>query len=216
MGRVKLPRAAVLGHDSSWGGWGWCLGTDLGPVAVGHLVLKGRSWRWDALRQTLEALELELVEASAMLPPGAPPPRVVVEVAPPVYKGASRGKRKAGNQAATGMGIGLLAGPLLLWGTRPGRLAYPWDVEPGDWRVWWLRAGERRPKGRAQWKAWAIQTVQLLGWGHHLEPFHYDPDDGGPRGDVAEAILITVGAARNHRSGPRGPDPRRSPAWRTS
>lgn len=202
--------SVTLAHDSSWSGWGWCLATDRGPVAAGHVPRLGdRAWRWAGLVDELERLDQELTEAQALLGPADPLPRVVVERAPPVYRGR-------GNQAATGQGIGQLGGAILLWGTRPGRLAYPWELEPGDWRPWWLDRRARRPKGREAWKRWACDTVKVLGWGHHLAPWPWSGDDGGPRADVAEAILLGVGAARNHRQGPKGPDPRRSPAWRPS
>jgi len=207
---VRAHRSLVLANDSSWTGWGWALCSNAGPIAVGHVQgLGGRAWRWAALRDELERLDLELTEAQALLGPGDPLPRVVVERAPKVYRGR-------GNQAATGQGIGQLGGAILLWGTRPGRLAYPWELEPGDWRPWWLEARGRRPKGREAWKAWAVRLVETLGWGDHLAPWPWTGDDGGARADVAEAVLLGVGAAQHHRLGPVGPSPARSPAWRPS
>lgn len=194
----------ILGHDASWTGWGYCLANETKPIEVGHVAnLGNRSWRWSDLRRQLGELDALLTEAELLS--GAELPRLAVEVIPPVYSGH-------GNQAATGQGLGQLTGPILLWGTRPGILAYPWELEPRDWRSWWKIAGRRNPKGRAGWKAWAVELVGILGWRHHLEPFPATGDDLGPRGDVAEAILIAVGAARHVAEAPRGPV--RDPAWR--
>lgn len=199
----------ILANDASWTGWGWALCSTSGPLAVGHVAgLGGADWRWDRLAAELGRLELELVEAAASSGPDEPPPRVVVERAPAVYAGR-------GNQAATGLGLGQISGAILLWGTRPGRLAYPWELTPDEWRSWWLARGARRPSGRAAWKAWAVRLVELMGWSDRLAPWAWTGEDGGARADVAEAILMGVGAARHATLAPRGPDPRRNPAWRT-
>lgn len=201
--------AVVLANDAAWGGWGWALCRESGPVAVGHLRLEDAAWRWDRLAGELARLDLELGEAAAILAPGDPLPRVVVERPPAVYAGR-------GNQAAVGLGLGQLGGAILLWGTRPGRLGYPWELTPDEWRAWWLARGARRPSGRGAWKAWAVRLVEAMGWGGRLDPWPWTGDDGGARADVAEAILLGVGAARRLHLAPVGPDPRRSPAWRPS
>lgn len=198
----------VIAHDASWKSWGWALCDPDGPIRSGVIPgLASKAWRWDGLAARLQGLDAELAELEATLPPDEPPIRVVVERAPPVYAGR-------GNQAATGLGMGQITGAILLWGTRPGRLAYPWEVTPGDWRAWWIDPGERKPRGRNAWKAWAVAKVERHGWDGHLGPYPWEGEDGGARGDLAEAILIGVGAARHHQDGPRGPDPRRSPEWR--
>lgn len=213
---------AVVANDAAWGGWGWCLATHEGPVACGHLALGGRTWRWDALARVLAGddpvhapgrvwppswdgctwPEL-LVEAVARTGAGEHLPRVAVEQPPAIYSGASRGGRggKAGNQAATGYGMGLLVGNLLRAGARPGELAYPWEVETTTWRPWWSLTA----RDREGYKAAAIWHVRARTWGAALEPFADEGDDHGPRGDVSEAILQAVGAARHADAGPRGP-----------
>lgn len=202
----------ILGNDAGWGGWGWCLATEEGPWAVGHQVLRGRSWRWSDFRQELAKLDDVIAQAKLDQPVQlGGPVRVVVEVAPVVYSG--RGRASRGNQAATGQGMGQIQGGILLWGTRPGVMLYPWEVEVSDWRAFWQIKGW---KDRAAYKAAAIWAVRSLGWGARLEPFA-DPgpkDDHGARGDVAEAILLSVYAARNPGAAPVGPS--RDPAWRVT
>lgn len=198
----------ILGHDAGWGGWGWCLATERGPWAVGHQAIGGRAWRWSDFRLALQELDQVLAEAQARPELGGPV-RVAVEIAPAVYSGRGRGRR--GNQAATGQGMGQIQGGILLWATRPGVMLYPWEIEVAEWRAWW---GIRGWKDRAAYKSAAIKLVGQLGWGARLEPFA-DPgpeDDHGARGDVAEAILLTVGAARHPDGAPVGPV--RDPAWR--
>lgn len=60
------------------------------------------------------------------------------------------------------------------------------------WRPWW---GIRGARARA--KATAIRLVRANGWGAHLEGLAETPADSPPAGDVAEAILMGVGAARH-------------------
>lgn len=176
----------VLANDASWEGWGIALCTENGPLVVRHAAHVGRTaWRYDTLRTTLEGLE-GLVEGDR--------PRIVVETAQAVYR--------RGNQAATAQGLGQLSGALLLWGTRPGVLPYPWGVTPETWRAWWTPT---RAAKRARWKAWAVRTVQALGWGSHLDPYPWEGEDGGACADVAEAILLGVGAARHDGDAPAGP-----------
>lgn len=213
---------AAVANDAAWGGWGWCLATHEGPVACGHLALAGRTWRWHSLEAVLTGAEPVhapgrvwpptwegctwpdlLVEAAARTRPGEHLARVVVEQPPAVYSGASRGGKgkRAGNQAATGYGMGLLVGNLLRAGCRPGELAAPWEVEVNTWRPWWGVTG----RDRGGYKAAAIFHVRARTWGAFVEPFEDTGDDHGPRGDVGEAILQAVGAARHAGDGPRGP-----------
>ena len=198
----------ILGNDLAWGGWGWCLATEAGPLSTGHVALGGRDWRWPAVLHHLDTvIASELTDAGLQRGRDDPPPRVVIEEPPMVYSGADRrgGKgQRAGNQAATGYGLGQLAGAVQLWSCmRPG-LAYPWLVEPSAWRGWMGIGG----KGRQERKERARAAVRLWGWGRHLEPFPWDPRPdagGGAQGDVAEAILLAVGAARNAHLAPKGP-----------
>lgn len=214
---------AAIANDAAWGGWGWCLATHDRPVACGWLALGGRTWRWDALERVLQGLEPVhapgrvwpsswagctwpdlLVEAVALTRPGEHLARVAVEQPPATYSGASRGKgKRAGNQAATGYGMGLLVGNLLRAGHRAGELAYPWEVETTTWRPWWGVHG----RDREGFKAAAILQVRARAgtWGQVLEAFPDTGDDHGPLGDVGEAVLQAVGVARNTHLGPRGP-----------
>ena len=88
-----------------------------------------------------------------------------------------------GGDVQTVRGISLCVGAIALWSTRFGE---PWLVEPHVWRRWWGLGGVDRARGKAQAQA----LVAGKGWGQH-----------GP--DVAEAILIGVGAAQNFRIAPR-------------
>jgi hypothetical protein len=215
----------TLAFDAAWGGTGWCLATEQGPVAVGHVKLSGRAWRWPALLAWLDAvIAPELVDGELLRGDADPPIRLVIEEPPAVYSGAERwAKAKqghlpgakpppAGNQAATCFGLGRLAGALELWWVKEHpEKGYPWLVEPREWRTWMKVGGT----GRIARKRAAVDTVKLSGWGHHLVPFPWDPDPdkaGGALGDVAEAILLAVGASRNASLAPVGPSlPARPP-----
>jgi hypothetical protein len=182
---------AILALDAAWSGCGWALVDDRTVIDVGHVALGGRTWRWAALRDWLEADYEPLLQELALR--GG---RVVVEEPPPVYSGA---KRK-GNQAATGYGIGTLTGPLLLHACRDD-LDYPWTVTPDVWRAWWNLKG----KGRTEKKRVAIAMCRQLGHGLLLVPFPEIGEDLAPRSDVAEAILIGLGACRHLNEAPKGP-----------
>tara|TARA_R110002110_G_scaffold30588_23_gene108233 strand:- start:101 stop:778 length:678 start_codon:yes stop_codon:yes gene_type:complete len=215
----------TLGNDAAWGGWGQCLADAArGPLWVGWQKLGGRTWRWTVLREALAELD-QLSQLRSI--------RVVVEKPPAVYKGAGRhgqhGKR-AGNQAVVGYGMGQLIGPILAWGEghhvldesmqphnpeSPTRWPYPWEVEVSEWRGWWNLRGIRG--GREAYKLAALIQVERLGWAEeHLTQYGWAPGlgmaaqrklvaDGQPCGDVAEAILIAVGAAMRPELGPKGP-----------
>lgn len=198
----------ILGMDAAWGGLGWCLASERGPLSAGHIDLSGREWRWPALAAFLDStISQELGDAELLRPLGSPPVRLVVEQPPVVYSGASRSRRPgsgktAGNQSVVCYGLGTLAGALCMWWTCQGGLGYPWLVKPDVWRGWMAIGG----KGRAERKELAMESCQLRGWGGLLLPHHYDPKkEGGPRADVAEAILLSVGAARNIADAPAGP-----------
>lgn len=194
----------VISFDASWGGLGWALCTANKPVASGHAKLGGRAWRMAALREVLAQLEHQVADLAAHSAPGDPQPRVVIERAPQVYS--------RGNQAATGFGLGEIAGAIELWGCRP-TWEYPWLIPPDVWRrYWWAKP----PRRRARLKRQALLEVQRdprmaphiadLAW-DGSEPQDYE----GPAGDVAEAILLGVGAARRIASpltadeAPKGP-----------
>jgi hypothetical protein len=200
----------TVGLDAAWGGLGWSLATDQGPLAVGHVKLNGSTWRWQALSAYLdEVIAPTISDGELMLGADDPAVRLVIEEPPMVYSGAARAKKTApgeklgmaGNQAAVGYGLGRLAGALELWSFRRGGLAYPWLVDPRTWRAWWRVGG----KGRAERKQAAVGIVRASGWARHLEPHKWTGDDGGAQGDVAEAMLLAVGAARRHAEAPAGP-----------
>ena len=199
----------TLGCDLAWGGFGWCAGSEVGPLAVGHVAPSGREWRWIALRDYLDGpFAAAVVDLQTRRGKVDPAPRIVVEEPPSVYSGASRGGkggRPIGNQAKTGYGLGLIAGAVHLWSVQRGdELGYPWLVEPMEWRGWWSIGG----KGRLEKKQRAVKLVRLMGWGALLDPYPWDPDPeaaGGAQGDVAEAICLQVGSARHIAGAPAGP-----------
>lgn len=184
----------VLANDASWSGWGWALADERGPIEVGHLKLSSRAWPAAALQDELCRGRVAHVLADAQLcrAPGDALVRVVVERPPPRYAGGSQGRAAA---------ISLIVGALMYWGTRPDQLAYPWLLEPRTWRTWW-NIGTGRGWDRLTQKKAAIRQVEVGGWGRHLKGL-----DGvdGPLGDVAESILLGVGAARRPMEAPRGP-----------
>lgn len=214
----------VVALDAAWGGMGYCVATEQGPVYSGHVTLSGFTWKLAALDRWLEdVLAPMAIEAELLRGPGDPKARLVIEQPPLVYAGKDRGFGKkradgepaqrgmAGNQSAICFGMGRLAGAIELWWYRRG-LGYPWLVPPGAWRTWAKVGG----KGRNDRKRRAVEKVVLLGWGEHLRPHRWKDDGGGPRGDVAEAILLGVGAAQHAKEAPEGPavaiiDPRSKP-----
>lgn len=202
----------VLGMDAAWTGTGWCLASNHGPISAGHVALGARSWRWPALIAFLEGTILDQVADGQLLQaPSDPPIRLVIEMPPAVYSGTERWtkpgavKKAAGNQALTGYGLGTLSGALQLWWCLQPGLGYPWLVQPMVWRKWMGVGGT----GRALRKAAAIEGCKIRGWGKHLEGHRHNAKDGGPMGDVAESMLLAVGAARNILDAPAGPAPKR-------
>ena len=192
----------VLGMDASWGGLGWALGSDHGPLAAGHVSLSGRSWRWPALLHYLDhTIANEVADAQLLLGAGEAPVRLVIEEPPMIY--TPSGPDRRGSQAAVGYGLGTLAGGLAMWWcARPGApLGYPWFVNPSEWRKWMGIGG----KGRIGRKRAAVDSARTRGWGKFLAGHAWDEKEGGAVADVAEALLLTVGAARNIAQAPTGP-----------
>lgn len=189
-----MARAVIIGCDATFGGWGWAICTSGGPVQVGHVKLNTRSHRWQAVTEFLHG-EFEEVIASARLlcRPGDPPPRVVTEIPAKVNTGSF-------SATITAFGVGSCTGALCLHAARPS-LSYPWERRPSEWRKPWGIKG----RGRLGKKEGAVKVCRMHGWMHHLEPFPWHAKDGGPQADVAEAILIGVGAARASHLAPRGP-----------
>lgn len=182
----------VLGHDAAWSGWAWCLASSEGPLSVGWEA-PGTMWRWDTLAARLDLL-VERVERMRLVVRGRPI-RVVVEQAPAVYQ--------RGNQAAIGYGLGTIAGGILLDAAQrrradPAAWLYPWPVEVGEWRAWW----NLRARGRDEYKRAAVDSIRAMKWGDFLAAYEERSERVA---DVAEAILIAVGAAMRPELAPRGP-----------
>jgi hypothetical protein len=113
---------------------------------------------------------------------------MVIEKPLAVYTGAARGQKgKAGNQAATGYGMGRLAGALESWWWATARRE-AFLVTPAEWRKFYRISGDR-----AACKASAIALCKAVGWGAHLAG-QYNVDAVG---DVAEAVLMAMATARN-------------------
>lgn len=208
----KQPRTLVLGNDASWGGWGWCLADQHGPLQVGHLALgpprrrasktKANPYpkllathRLQRFKQYLHGpLALVLADAQLLRRPSDPLVRVVVEVPPLGFKSG---------KASAYVAVGRMVGAIEVWGCRPS-LATPWVQEPGEWRGYWRIPPSGRGRGSAQLKADAITLATSL-WGRKwLEPFNRTAK-GGPRGDVAEAMLLTVRSCRDQTGAPETP-----------
>jgi len=206
-----MKQKLMIGIDPSWSGLGWCICNEAGPIVVGHAKNLSSSWKWDKLRVALADLDDEI---SAVIASGDyDKPRVVIETAPPVYS-----RRK--NQAVIGQALGQINGSIALWATRPGVWEYPWTLTPKEWRAWWgIRGG--RGQTRKVLKNHAIRTARMLDKSVSLRndlmlsKWQYSGDDGGALGDVAEAMLIGVGAARRFKLAPKGPSPQRNKQWRT-
>lgn len=220
------PRVLTLGMDASWTGWGWCLADQHGPVQAGHVALgppqrrpsatKGNpdpqlqsTHRTARLRAYLDGpLAWVLADGQLLRGPTDPLVRVVVEIPPVAFKAG---------KASAYVGVGRLVGAIELWGCRPS-LAYPWVQEPGAWRSWWGIAPTRKGRDGEACKADAITQVAAR-WGRRwVDPFplggSYTPSGAprgvklrkaGPRGDVAEAILLAVGSSRHPHEAPAGP-----------
>lgn len=212
-------RVITLGHDASWTGWGWCLADQHGPLQAGHLALGPPNRRHKtkanpnppllpthrlarARAYMHGPLEHVLAEGQLMRRPTDPRVRVVVERPPLKY---SSGK------ASAYVGVARLVGMIEAWGCRP-TLGYPWGIEPGPWRKWWGIGGSRKGRDSEHIKADAIEIVERL-WGEKwLAPF---PRAGrvkdskrrkaGVKGDVAEAILLSVGSSRHADEAPAAP-----------
>lgn len=185
----------TIGHDAARGGWAWVVADHNGPtlahwVAVGHLAQP-----WTALERYIREVYLPALKGAAE----AGPVHVVVEV-PGVYEGGQQaGKSQA---QRTGFGMGLAVGPVLLASASVGE---PSTVTPDEWRKEWGIRGKREAC-----KAAAVATVRLMaprlvvsvaGWqgGLKLEPTPFRELTVDQQGDVAEAVLIAVGAARKMR-----------------
>lgn len=184
-------------HDAAWGGWGQAVCDENGPIHAAWTKIGRRAWRWDALRLDLGGLSDLAHQIAAERQDVA---RVVVEAALPNARRTVNGRPR--NQVQTSHALGQLYGVIMLEGARRAAAdgwGYPWGVSPADWRAWW-----GWPAGGPNAKSAAVSMVHDMGWGAHLAAHGTDPH--GRCGDVAEAILIGVGACRNAKAAPVGPD----------
>ncbi len=177
----------VLAFDAAWGGVGWTLANTKKPLATGWFAPGNKTWRTAALAHELRELDRIVARFDVR-------PRVVVERINWHY-------HAPGNQRPIAFGLGTCAGAIELWGCRE-EWPYPWLVPVAEWRKWWAIKG----RGKAQKKQCAITYCTMMGWGHFLaEHRDIDKKGDGARGDVAESILIGVGAARRPLEAPAGP-----------
>ncbi len=206
----------VVGMDAAWGGWGWCLADQDGPRQAGHVVMGPPSRKKRSTHRTARLaaylagpIAHALADGGLARASASPRLRVAIELPPSQYA--------TGRQSAA-LGLGRLVGALELWATRPS-LAYPWMLEPTEWRAWWDIAPTRRGRNGDDLKREAIFQVPARFGSQWVDPFPLGPkkkrkgaparmpktDTPGPRGDVAEAILIAVGAALYNDDAPAGP-----------
>ncbi len=82
-----------------------------------------------------------------------------------------------GCDTAHGYELALCAGAIAFWATSYG---HPWLIPPHVWRRWWGLSTKPNIADRGP----AVEAVSAQGWGQ-------------PGADVAEAILLGVGAARH-------------------
>ena len=178
----------ALSLDAAWGSLGWAIVTKDGPLEAGHAAPQG-TWRWSRADRLLAELEGR-AEAHALRLDL--PIRLVVERPPEHYRHGMRS-----NDRVTLRALAELTGACALRGVaRPG-WDYPWEPEPEEWRAWWGLQRARRDAA----KTWAARIAESH-WRELRGPLvrHADHAD-----DVAEAILLGVGACRHASDAPRGP-----------
>lgn len=177
-------RLVVIGIDGSWRSAGWTIATPAGPLAAGHWA--PGTYRERDLVRLLDRLSDQAEQVD--VPPGRR--FVVVERPPLVYSGRD-------NQAATAYGIGLFVGAVQAWTLLAAGYHYPWTPSTREWREWWWPGTGRQAK-RSLAKRAAFETATaswpglLDGWSPHTAEKQWE----GPGVDVAEAVLLGVGAAR--------------------
>lgn len=182
------PREVVIGLDGAWGGTGWAVCTEEGPWEWGWALPEG-AWKWTRLESMIR--ELSRLASGVQIATDAEAIRIVVERTP-LHHGGVGGK---GDPRIVVRAISELVG-----GSARGipGFAYPWILEPKEWRAWWGLRGARHVL-----KYHAIQTVGAL-W-PDVRAGLDALEDQDRAGDVAEAILIGVGAARHASGAPAGP-----------
>lgn len=212
--------AFVLAMDASWKTIGVALCTAKGPVWTAYFRPPAEPAGKSTRAAFIDGPFMEQITLMLATRPVAPASRadviVGIETAPAVYAGR-------GNQAATAGGLGRLRGMLEIEARRisdhPVWLIPTVDevvkhgkdhgqVARHGWRTWW---GYGRAASREALKRHAINVVVGNKWGTHL--LDTDRTDlEGPAGDLAEAILMGVGAARHVEQRPSEPARRRTSA----
>lgn len=178
---APLP-LVVLGLDAAWGGLGWCVATKDGPYAAGWGAPGRRPAR--RIEDLAGLLEVARGRVDAIARGQGARIVVAVEEPPPVFMGQA-------NKTAIGVGLGRAIGATTMFFALRLPLATIEDIPIATWRGWWRPLV--RGRKREELKASAVAAVRTLGWASHL------PSKGGKDApaDVAEAILLAVGRARN-------------------
>lgn len=189
------PRLVVLALDAAWDRTGWAICDADGPLVFGDARPDGE-WRHAKAAALFRELRAEAQELAIGRDAD---PILVVERCGTHYswQAPKRGKddQRGADPTRVVRGLSEIVGSSANAGVGVG-WRYPWLIEPNDWRSWWrLRGG-----GREKVKAAAVALVGCA-WpavGKVLEA-------RGDAGDVAEAILLGVGAARRSTEAPTGP-----------
>lgn len=182
--------------DPGWSKTAWAVCVRTGPLTTGV-------FRPDSVyRPQMVALEL----TNAALADGHHLDGVLVESLPSVL--STSGSRPLTPESA--QGVGELRGHIMAWAAAnetPSASVQPGGKRSAGWRSWWIDPRRRAPRGTAQWKLWAYRLVVMLGWGDAVQSHLGEPSDpNDERCDVAEAVLMGVGAIRH---GVAFPSPKR-------
>lgn len=189
-----MPGLIVLSADASWKTTGWAISDAKGPIVFGDARLSG-DWRYAKAQVLVRELRAEAVDLAIGRDAT---PIAVIERAGTHYSWQDA-KRQAGDKRGADptvvvRGLSECVGAIALGTVWPG-WGYPWLIEPNDWRAWWNLRGRREGLKRA-----ALALV-----GAHWPAIHRVLVRRGDEGDVAEAILLGVGAARRESEAPTGP-----------
>lgn len=166
----------VLALDPAWGGTGWALCNAERPIRYGRAVPSGH-WRWSRMDVLCSELRDLLDE----------PARMVIEIPPNKHQGV-RGRANRKTLRGLSMCVGALIGAL-----GPHCTGYPWELQPQEWRAWWGLQRGRRDRLKA------AAVMMANGLGASLDANRDGSDD------VAEAVLLGVGAAQRLDLAPKGP-----------
>jgi hypothetical protein len=187
---------------------GWSLSIDGVTARCG--VRKLGTWFRSDLDAWLQDMREIVTSADLSMPAGAPPPLMVVERAPPVVRGGfGGGKASAFQTRSTVRGLVEVEGAIAQAGIWPG-WAYPWEVEPDQWRGWYGWRGKR-----AALKIAAVELVKrnrpdlvadrsilpAEAWTPPADPAR----DPWPAADLCDAIALGEAAAAHRSEAPAGP-----------